>query len=40
MNLDSKEYDITRYENKIDQDSKVRLVWSSFMLDIVSMISV
>jgi hypothetical protein len=40
MDLDVTNYDRSRYENKIDQESRVRLMLSSFMLGMVSMIEV
>jgi hypothetical protein len=38
MYLDVKYYDRSRYEDRIDQDSSVRLMLSSFVLGMASMI--
>jgi hypothetical protein len=38
MDLDVKGYDRSRYDDKIGQDSRVRLVLSSFKLGMASMI--
>jgi hypothetical protein len=38
MDLDVKDYDISRYENKIDQDSRVGLMLSFLMLGIAPII--
>jgi hypothetical protein len=36
MDLDVKDADRSRYEDRIDQDSRVRLVWYYFIIDMVS----
>jgi hypothetical protein len=40
MDFDVTDYDRSRYENKIDQESRLRLMLSSFMLSMASMIEV